>query len=79
MRVTFGCGHAADVANTVSQAPTCPTCGVKTIARVSAPPPTFRGVCSGPHAVTVALAPATVNLCAEGASPLILKVSESNG
>ena len=69
--VTFGCGHQARLESGGLSAPTCPICGHRRIARTVAPPPRFRGACSGPCAETVRLEPTMVALAPGG--PLRLK------
>lgn len=73
MRVRFRCGHEGHVSETAETPPTC-ACGETRVARTFAPPPRFRGACSGPYAETQALAPAMVNVASGG--PLTLKPQE---
>ena len=68
--VTFTCGHRTDVGLN-DAAPVCRVCGETRVARSSAPPPRFRGACSGPYAETAHLDPAVVDLTTTG--PLKLK------
>lgn len=75
MRVTFACGHMASVSHSVTEPPMC-GCGETRIARVQAPAPSIRGVCSGPLVQTQNLEAIEVNLCADGAKPLKLKPLE---
>ena len=72
--VRFTCGHAASLGLTQTVDPVCPTCGESRVARTSAPPPRFRGACSGPYAQSVVLDPAVVNVAPKG--PLQLKKQE---
>lgn len=72
--VRFVCGHAATVGLSQVVDPVCPSCGETRVARTSAPPPRFRGMCSGPYAETAAVDPAVVNLAPKGA--LTLKQQE---
>jgi hypothetical protein len=69
--IRFLCGHGGRVGVNQVASPVCPTCGETRIARVSAPPPKFRGACSGPYAATAHLDPAIVNVAPKG--PLQLK------
>ena len=75
MIVGFACGHTAAVSHSVTEPPIC-GCGETRIARVTAPAPSIRGVCSGPLVQTQNLEPIAVNLCAEGSQPLKLKPHE---
>lgn len=77
MVIRFACGHLAKVSPTIQDAPVCPECGERRIARVSAPPPSIRGVCSGPIVTSVKLDPITVNLCLNGAKPLPVPLDPS--
>ena len=69
MRITFACGHKMVIANTTSQ-PTC-ACGETRVQSISAPPPTFRGACSGPFAEFQQVEPAVVVLAS--GKPLTIK------
>lgn len=73
MQLTFECGHVLTVGHSVQQQPVC-VCGETRITRVKAPPPSIRGVCSGPLVTPQQLEPAIVNLCAENAGPLPVPV-----
>ena len=66
MTIRFACGHAVVIDDAVSHAPVC-LCGETRVSRVIARPPTFRGVCQGPHAQTEALGAVTVNAAPAGA------------
>lgn len=57
IEVIFCCGHAAVLTGGEVQ-PACPKCGERTISRVDAPAPVFRGHVRGPCAVYADL-PAT--------------------
>lgn len=57
MTLRFACGHAMDVDDDVTAAPSCAVCGASRITRVQARPPRFVGVCTGPCATPQALAP----------------------
>jgi hypothetical protein len=61
MRVTFACGHDADVPDAVSVAPMC-GCGEKRVQSVKARAPKFTGSCTGPYAQAKALEPIRVSL-----------------
>jgi hypothetical protein len=47
--VRFACGHGLRM-ETGIEVPECPQCGETRVARVSAPPPKFRGTVLGPCA-----------------------------
>ena len=51
MTISFRCGHAMSVPDSISAAPRCGICGETVVARVVTRPPCFRGVARGPHAV----------------------------
>lgn len=51
MTITFACGHKATVSREISDRPRCPQCAETRISHVDAPPPTFRGVATGPLCV----------------------------
>ena len=72
--IRFLCGHGGTAGVSQVVSPVCPACGETRIARVSAPPPKFRGACSGPYAQTAALEPGIVNVAPKG--PLTLKAQE---
>lgn len=46
---TMACGHRVRIVEGIA-VPSCPKCGEARVARVSAPPPKFRGVVLGPCA-----------------------------
>ena len=50
MTVTFACGHTQTVPDEGGGSrPICQQCGETRIMRVTAPPPTFQGLCTGPR------------------------------
>lgn len=69
MRIDFSCGHVVTVNPSIAEKPIC-ACGETRIQRVTAPPPSIRGVCAGPLVTPQKLGPLVVNLCANGAQPL---------
>lgn len=77
MHVRFSCGTQGTVSPSVTERPVCGCAESHPIVRVSAPPPSIRGVCSGPMVTTVALAPIAVNLCQAGHGPLPVPVDPS--
>lgn len=66
MKLTYACGHTAEVGDNPTSAPIC-GCGEMRIQAVKARAPRFRGVATGPCSEFVNLGPATVN-CAPGGS-----------
>jgi hypothetical protein len=58
----FACGHPLAWDPAATTVPVCAVCGERRIAQVTAPPPTFRGVATGPHAVHEDLGPIRVDL-----------------
>ena len=69
MHIRFACGHALDLGDNPSGPPVC-GCGETRIQRVTARPPHFTGVASGPYCEFQNLAPATVNLAPGGSFTL---------
>jgi predicted nucleic acid-binding Zn-ribbon protein len=59
--VRMACGHLLKLTDGV-MLPACPSCGETRVARVSAPPPKFRGVVLGPCAEYVELPAKRVEL-----------------
>jgi len=49
MTIGFKCGHSLTVKRDVSEAPKCPECGERIVARVTGAEPRFTGTCSGPY------------------------------
>lgn len=49
MKLRYACGHSA-VYEAAPVRPECPTCQERRVSRVWAPPPRFRGLCTGPSA-----------------------------
>ena len=47
--IRFACGHQYEVADTGGSSPVCPLCGETRVQHVTAPPPKFRGFCTGPR------------------------------
>lgn len=70
MRITFACGHHAEIGDNPSAAPICGACGESRIQAVKARAPRFTGVASGPYAEYRNLGPATVNLAPGGSLTL---------
>ncbi len=62
--LVYRCGHKQEVSDDF-ETPICPICGERQVGRVTAPPPRFRGVATGPHC-TEALTVGTVNLAPGG-------------
>ncbi len=50
MTVTFVCGHTQPIGST--DVALCAVCGEHRVTRVTAPPPKFRGVATGPYCET---------------------------
>lgn len=48
MTVRFVCGHSVACERDVKEAPRCPECGERRVARVTGATPTFKGACQGP-------------------------------
>lgn len=69
MRVTFACGHHAEIAETASLPPQC-GCGERRVQAVKARAPKFRGACTGPCSEFQNLAEVTVNLAPGGSLAL---------
>lgn len=69
MRLTFACGHLADIGDNPSGAPVC-ACGESRIQAVKARAPKFRGACSGPYSEYAHLEPVAVNLAPGGSLTL---------
>jgi len=65
MRITFACGHDAQIGDNPSGAPVC-ACGEKRIQAVKVRAPRFTGAVSGPYAEFKNLEPAVVNLAPGG-------------
>lgn len=61
VKVTFQCGHVVDLDPDRTAEIHC-LCGERSIIRVEAPPPRFRGHVSGPSAETVPLEPIALDL-----------------
>lgn len=74
MRVTFACGHRAELGDNPGTAPICGECQESRVQHVKARAPRFRGVATGPYTEYANLSPATV-ACAPGGS-LTLKPSK---
>jgi hypothetical protein len=70
MRVTYACGHTAEISDNPSGAPVC-GCGETRIQYVKARAPRFTGACTGPFAEFKNLEPIAVNLAPGG--PLTIK------
>lgn len=47
IRITFACGHHAEVEESVQARPVC-HCGETRVQNVNTRPPTFTGACRGP-------------------------------
>lgn len=60
--LTFKCGHGRSVDPDQTTSPACLECGETTIARVDAPPPTFRGHGRGPLVQSVPLEPIPITV-----------------
>jgi hypothetical protein len=57
MTVTFGCGHVLKLEDSVTTRPRCQVCGESCIRHTQAPPPRFKGHCTGPSAEMKPLEP----------------------
>lgn len=69
MRITFGCGHTADMGDNPSGSPVC-ACGDRRVTHVKARAPRFVGACTGPMAEFKNLGPATVSVAPGGSLAL---------
>ena len=67
--IFYRCGHR-QVVGPDHDAPICPQCGERRVGQVSAPPPRFRGVATGPHAVAGEIGAGMVSLAPGGPLPL---------
>jgi hypothetical protein len=73
IRVRFRCGHVAQIDPDKMPSPVCGHCGERAVAGVvGVPPPSIRGVASGPLVETQKLDAIPVSLTSD-ARPLVLK------
>ena len=70
--VRMACGHdRLEMGDDVKGVPICPVCGERRVQQTTAPPPRFRGVCTGPSARLLALEPmAVAGAAPEGPLPM---------
>lgn len=65
MKLTFACGHSADIGDNPSMTPVC-ACGETRVQAVKVRAPSFVGACSGPYSEFKNLEPIAVNLAPGG-------------